>query len=250
MADDTDRPAVARFHRAALRYGNEPEVLRDVSLDLAAGSFHFLLGPSGAGKTSLLRLLSLALPPSRGCVVVFGRDVVTTARADLAALRRRIGIVFQDFRLLPQLSVYDNVALPLAVSGLDTARIAEDCKLMLARTGLERFAEVRPPSLSGGQQQLVAIARALIIRPRLLIADEPTASVDETLALRLIALFQEVNRLGTTVLIATHNERLADRFPHPRLRLEDGHVLYDPPDGWPPGDGPATPQHDHAATAA
>ena len=250
MADDTDHPAVARFHRAALRYGNEPEVLRDVSLDLAAGSFHFLLGPSGAGKTSLLRLLSLALPPSRGCVVVFGRDVAKTPRPDLAALRRRIGIVFQDFRLLPQLSVYDNVALPLAVSGFAPERIAEDCGLMLARTGLERLAAAHPPSLSGGQQQLVAIARALIIRPRLLIADEPTASVDESLALRLIALFQEVNRLGTTVLIATHNERLADRFEHPRLRLEDGHVLYDQPDGWPPDGGGAPFYHDHPAAAA
>lgn len=200
-------------------------MLRDVSLDLAAGSFHFLLGPSGAGKTSLLRLLSLAMPPSRGCVVVFGRDVAATSRPELAALRRRIGIVFQDFRLLPQLSVYDNVALPLAVAGLDAAQIATDCKRMLARIGLDRLAEARPPSLSGGQQQLVAIARALIIRPRLLIANEPTASVNEILAQRLIALFQEVNRLGTTVLIATHNQRLAARFRHPRLRLEEGHVV-------------------------
>ena len=250
MADDTDRPPVARFHRAALRYGDEPEVLRDVSLDLVAGSFHFLLGPSGAGKTSLLRLLSLAMPPSRGCVVVFGRDVAAIPRPELAALRRRIGIVFQDFRLLPQLSVYDNVALPLAVAGLDQQRIATDCKRMLARIGLDRLAEARPPSLSGGQQQRVAIARALIIRPRLLIADEPTASVDETLALRLIALFQEVNRLGTTVLIATHNQRLADRFPHPRLRLEEGHVVYDSPDARPPADGAPRHRGDAASAAA
>ena len=229
MEDDADRPAVARFHQAALRYGDGPEVLRDVSLDLATGSFCFLLGPSGAGKTSLLRLLSLAMKPSRGRVELFGCNVAATSRPALATLRRRIGVVFQGFQLLPQLSVRDNVALPLAVAGLQEERVRLDSEQLLARIGLDRLADARPPSLSGGQQQLVAIARAVIVRPRLLIADEPTASVDEALALRLIALFREMNRLGTTVLIATHNEWLADRFPYPRLRLEAGRVIKDEP---------------------
>ncbi|MBK8175864.1 MAG: ATP-binding cassette domain-containing protein [Rhodospirillales bacterium] len=213
---------VAHFDRVALRYGRGPEILRDVSLELPAGSFHFLVGPCGAGKTSLLRLLYLRLLPSRGRVLLFGTDVGRVGRAELAALRRRIGIVFQDFRLLPQLTLLDNVALPMRIAGGDDATIRHDAIRLLERVGLKHLAHATPPALSGGQQQLAAIARAVIARPRLLIADEPTASVDGALAVRLILLFQEMNRLGTTVLIATHNERLADRFPHPRLRLEGG----------------------------
>jgi cell division transport system ATP-binding protein len=250
MENDTDRPAVARFHQAGLRYGTGPEVLHDVSLQLPAGSFHFLLGPSGAGKTSLLRLLSLAMPPSSGRLELFDCDVEAASRPVLASLRRRIGIVFQDFRLLPQLSVRDNVALPLAIAGMDAERIRVDSERLLARIGLDRLADARPPSLSGGQQQLVAIARAVIVRPRLLIADEPTASVDEALALRLIALFHEMHRLGTTVLIATHNERLAGRFRHPRLRLEHGCIVRDPSSALPPASGAPSDHRRDAASAA
>ncbi|MBK8208630.1 MAG: ATP-binding cassette domain-containing protein [Rhodospirillales bacterium] len=225
MRDDAQLVAIARFDQAALRYGDEPEVLRDISFDLPAGSFHFLLGPSGAGKTSLLRLLSLARKPTRGRVELFGCDVRAASRSASATMRRRIGVVFQDFRLLPELSVRDNVALPLLAAGADKERVRQDSQLLMARLGLDRLADTRPPSLSGGQQQLVALARALIVRPRLLIADEPTASVDEALALRLIILFCEMNRLGTTVLIATHNEKLADRFPYPKLRIETGCLI-------------------------
>jgi cell division transport system ATP-binding protein len=214
--------AVARFDRVALRYGQGPEILRDVSLELPTGSFHFLVGRSGVGKTSLLRLLYVALPPTRGRLELFGTDVGHAGRADLPALRRRVGIVFQDFRLLPQLTLYDNVALPLRLAGRSEEEIARDTTQLLGRMGLNVLAQARPPSLSGGQQQLAAIARAVVARPRLLIADEPTANVDEPLALRLIRLFQELNRLGTTVLIATHNEQLAKRFRQPRLRLQDG----------------------------
>jgi cell division transport system ATP-binding protein len=145
-------------------------------------------------------------------------------------LRRRIGIVFQDFRLLPQLTLYDNVALPLRLAGRSEEEISRDTTQLLGRMGLNVLAQARPPSLSGGQQQLAAIARAVIARPRLLIADEPTASVDEPLALRLVRLFQELNRLGTTVLIATHNERLAKRFRQPRLRLQGGLLTRETPD--------------------
>lgn len=226
---------VARFEQVGLRYRSGPEILRDVTLTLPAGSFHFLLGPCGAGKTSLLRVLYLALRPSRGRFSLFGQDVAAAPRAELVPLRRRIGIVFQDFRLLPQLSVQDNIALPLRLGGRDEEAIRSDVAPMLLRTGLTGLAHAFPPELSGGQQQLAAIARALIVRPRLLIADEPTASVDEPLALRLIHLFQELNRLGTTVLIATHNERLASGFSHPRLRMEAGRIIQE-------GTVPADPQ--------
>ena len=215
---------IARFHQVALRYGQGPEILRDVCLELPAGSFHFLVGRSGAGKTSLLRLVYIALRPTAGRLELFGTNVGKASRAELPALRRRIGIVFQDFRLLPELTLYDNVALPLRLAGRSEEEIGRVTTQLLGRMGLNVLAQARPPSLSGGQQQLAAIARAVITRPRLLIADEPTASVDEPLALRLIRLFQELNRLGTTVLIATHNEQLAERFRQPRLRLQDGRL--------------------------
>jgi cell division transport system ATP-binding protein len=215
---------IARFDQVALRYGKGPEILRDICLELPAGSFHFLVGRSGVGKTSLLRLVYIALRPTAGRLELFGTDVGKASRTELPALRRRIGIVFQDFRLLPELTLYDNVALPLRLAGRSEEEIGRDTTQLLGRMGLNVLAQARPPSLSGGQQQLAAIARAVIARPRLLIADEPTASVDEPLALRLIRLFQELNRLGTTVLIATHNERLAERFRHSRLRLQDGRL--------------------------
>ena len=218
---------IARFDQVALRYGQGPEILRDICLELPAGSFHFLVGRSGAGKTSLLRLVYVALRPSAGRLELFGTDVARASRVELPALRRRIGIVFQDFRLLPELTLYDNVALPLRLAGCSEEEISRNTTQLLGRMGLNVLARSRPPSLSGGQQQLAAIARAVIARPRLLIADEPTASVDEGLALRLIRLFQDLNRLGTTVLIATHNERLAERFRQPRLRLSDGRLTRD-----------------------
>ena len=178
------------FQQVGLRYGLGPEVLRDVSFELVPGSFHFLTGASGAGKSSLLSLLYLARVPSRGTVHLFGRDVARVGRAELPGLRRRIGTVFQDFRLLDHLSVVDNVALP--------------------------------PTLSGGQKQRVAIARAIIGRPQLLIADEPTGNVDDRIAIRLMRLFEELNRLGTTIVIATHNLQLVRESRHPELRLDDG----------------------------
>lgn len=225
MGVDVQLATIARLDKAALRYGDEPEVLRDISFNLAAGSFHFLLGPSGAGKTSLLRLLSLAKKPTRGRVELFGCDVGAASRSASATMRRRIGVVFQDFRLLPQLSVRDNVMLPLLVAGIDKQRARMDSQLFITRLGLDHLADSRPSSLSGGQQQLVAVARALIVRPRLLIADEPTASVDDALALRLIILCREMNRLGTTVLIATHSEQLADRYAYPKLRIQKGRLI-------------------------
>jgi cell division transport system ATP-binding protein len=210
------------FQQVGLRYGLGPEVLRDVSFELAPGSFHFLTGASGAGKSSLLSLLYLARVPSRGTVHLFGRDVARVGRAELPGLRRRIGTVFQDFRLLDHLSVVDNVALPLRVQGTEERQVREHAAELLAWVGLGEHLGALPPTLSGGQKQRVAIARAIIGRPQLLIADEPTGNVDDRIAIRLMRLFEELNRLGTTIVIATHNLQLVRESRHPELRLDDG----------------------------
>jgi len=213
---------MVRFENVGLRYGMGPEVLRDISFRLASGSFHFLTGSSGAGKSSLLRLIYLALRPSRGLINMFGQDVATLPRADRQDLRRRIGVVFQDFHLIEHLSALDNVALPLRVAGMSPSCIQSNVSELLNWVGLTDHLESRPATLSGGQQQRVAIARAVISRPQLLLADEPTGNVDNEIAMRLIYLFDELNKMGTTVIIATHNEELVSRFNHPVIHLEDG----------------------------
>lgn len=207
-----------------MRYGTGPEVLRDISFTLQPGSFHFLTGSSGAGKSSLLRLMYLAQRPSRGLVTMFGRDIATLARDELPALRRRIGVVFQNFRLLDHLSALDNVALPLRVAGAREREIRDHVAELLRWVGLGEHLQDRPPTLSGGQQQRIAIARAVITRPSLLLADEPTGNVDDRIGMRLLHLFDELNKLGTTVVIATHNEALIERFGHPRLVLDKGQL--------------------------
>ncbi|HEV2263616.1 MAG TPA: cell division ATP-binding protein FtsE [Stellaceae bacterium] len=215
---------MVRFENVGMRYGTGPEVLRDITLRLDAGSFHFLTGPSGAGKTSLLRLIALAERPSRGLVSLFGEDLSRVTRAALAPLRRKIGIVFQDFRLIPHLSAFDNVALPLRVAGVAEAKLRDNVREMLEWVGLADKLDARPPTLSGGQQQRVAIARAVVARPKLLVADEPTGNVDDAMALRLLRLFEELNKLGTTLIIATHNAALARQFSRPVLHLENGEL--------------------------
>ncbi|HLI12267.1 MAG TPA: cell division ATP-binding protein FtsE [Alphaproteobacteria bacterium] len=218
------REPVVRFENVGMRYGMGPEVLQDVSFALAPGSFHFLTGASGAGKSSLLKLMYLAHRPSRGLISLFGRDIATTDRREMPALRRRIGVVFQDFRLIDHLSALDNVALPLRVAGARDDQVRAHVAELLAWVGLADHLGATPPTLSGGQQQRVAIARAVINRPSLLLADEPTGNVDDQLALRLLYLFEELNKLGTTIVIATHNEHLVKRFPHPCLHLERGEL--------------------------
>jgi cell division transport system ATP-binding protein len=195
---------MVRFENVGMRYGAGPEVLRDVTFVLEAGSFTFLTGLSGAGKTTLLKLIDIAEPPSRGLITLFGHHLATTKRAAFPALRRRIGVVFQDFRLLDHLSAFDNVALPLRIAG----RLKS-----------------KPPTLSGGEQQRVAIARAVVAKPDLLIADEPTGNVDSEIGARLIRLFGELNRLGTTVLIATHDRTLVEKTRAREMRLVDGRLV-------------------------
>jgi len=216
---------IVRLDCVGLRYGLGPEVLQDVNFALPAGSFHFLTGASGAGKSSLLRLMFLGLRPTRGRVVLFSRDIAQTQRYELPALRRRVGVVFQDFRLLDHLSTLDNVALPLRVRGVKESEVQKHVPELLAWVGLAEQLHSKPPTLSGGQKQRVAIARAVIGRPDLLLADEPTGNVDDHIAMRLLYLFEELNKLGTTILVATHSEQLVQRFAHhPRLHLEHGLV--------------------------
>jgi len=217
---------IVQFENVGLRYGTGPETLSDVSFTLATGAFYFLTGASGAGKTSLLKLLYLAQRPTRGTIRLFGEDAVTLPRSRLPGFRRRIGVVFQDFRLVPHLSAWDNIALPLRLSGVPEADIEAPVREMLAWVGLSGRARSKPPTLSGGEQQRIAIARAVIGRPEMLVADEPTGNVDPDMAERLLHLFDSLNRLGTTVVVATHDFDLLSRIPNAHMmRIEGGRVL-------------------------
>lgn len=216
---------MVRFENVMMRYGAGPEVLKDVSFTLEAGTFTFLTGLSGAGKTTLLRLISLTDRPSEGRITLFGNDLTTIKRAALPALRRRIGVVFQDFRLLDHLSAFDNVALPLKIAGFSAKDYSRDVQELLTWVGLGSRLDARPPTLSGGEQQRVAIARAVVARPDLLIADEPSGNVDPEMGARLIRLFYELNRLGTTVLIATHDRALMENVGARELKLINGRLL-------------------------
>jgi cell division transport system ATP-binding protein len=220
---DSDEPVV-RFENVGMRYGVGPEILRDVSFALPPKSFYFLTGVSGAGKSSLLKMIQLAHRPSRGLISLFGHDIATLPRRDLPALRRRVGVVFQDFRLIDELTALENVALALRIAGAAMKDVREHVAQLLTWVGLAEHLNATPPTLSGGEQQRVAIARAVINRPLLLIADEPTGNVDADMAKRILYLFEELNRMGTTVLIATHNRELIAQFDHPQLTLHDGEL--------------------------
>ena len=227
------RPGIAedgviRFENVGLRYGRGPEILRDLTFRIDAKSFQFLTGPSGAGKTSLLRMLFLSLRPTRGLVTMFDQDAATLSKDGRATLRRRIGLVFQDFRLLDHMTTYENVALPLRVIGKDEAEYRHEVVELLQWVGLGDRMGALPPILSGGEKQRAAIARAVIARPQLLLADEPTGNVDPNLGQRLLRLFIELNKSGTSVVIATHDIALMDEFDARRLVLHEGRLhVYD-----------------------
>jgi cell division transport system ATP-binding protein len=214
---------VVRFENVGMRYGLGPEILRDISFTLDAGSFHLLTGPSGAGKTSLLKLIYLAERPCRGAISMFGRDIATTPRDDLPALRRRIGVVFQEFRLLDHLTVFENVSLPRRVMGESEGHYRAEVEELLSWVGLGNRLNAKPATLSGGEKQRVAIARAVVAKPELLLADEPTGNVDPEIGGRIMRLFIELNKLGTCVMIATHDTRIMERVPASRIyRLAEG----------------------------
>lgn len=217
------------FSNVGLRYHGGPEVLSDVSFKLEAGSYHFLHGASGAGKTSLMKLLYLGHLPTRGQVNMFGADVARAKREARMDIRQKIGVVFQDFRLLSHLSAFDNVALPLRIAGRRPAEIRTAVRDILDWVGLSDHMQALPTFLSGGQQQRVAIARAVISKPRLLLADEPTGNLDDAIGYRIMSLFEQLNKMGTTLVIATHNQQIMDHYNHPRLSLERGHLSVLPP---------------------
>ena len=219
---------MVRFENVGLRYGMGPEVLRDLTFRIEPHSFQFLTGPSGAGKSSLLRMLFLSMRPTRGLITLFDHDIATLSKDGLATLRRRIGIVFQDFRLLDHMTTYENVALPLRVLGKDEDTYRSEVVELLQWVGLGERMWALPPVLSGGEKQRAAIARAVIARPQLLLADEPTGNVDPNLGQRLLRLFIELNKSGTSVVIATHDIALMDDYDARRLVLHEGRLhVYD-----------------------
>jgi cell division transport system ATP-binding protein len=216
LLEEADRPRqglhLLRFENVGLRYGMGVEIVRDLSFSIEPQSFQFLTGPSGAGKTTLLRLMLLSLKPTRGIIRIFGQDAATLDKDSITSLRRRIGVVFQDFRLLDHLTTYENVALPLRVKGRAETSYRAEVVELLRWVGLGDRMNALPVVLSGGEKQRAAIARALIARPELLLADEPTGNVDPGLARRLLRLFIELHKSGTAVVIATHDLALMDQF--------------------------------------
>lgn len=227
----TDPDEVVRFDDVSMRYGRGPEVLRDLSFSLSPGSFHFLTGPSGAGKSSLLKLVYLAARPSKGLIHLFGHDVAHADPSERPQLRRRIGVVFQDLLLLEHMTAFDNAALPLRIGGGKPTEYRNDVAELLTWVGLGARMHALPATLAGGEKQRLAIARAVVNRPQILLADEPTSNVDHDMALRIYRLFVELNRLGATVLIATHDQDLVARSGRPSLHLEDGRLSLRAPQG-------------------
>ena len=215
---------VVRFEDVSMRYGRGPDVLSDLDFALAPGSFHFVTGPSGAGKSTLLKLVYLAATPTRGTVRLFGHDTAQVTSQTRPRLRRRIGVVFQDLLLLEHLSTFDNAAVPLRIGGHRPAEYRADVAELLSWVGLGQRMDAMPATLAGGEKQRLAIARAVVNRPEILLADEPTGNVDHEMALRIFRLFVELNRLGTTVLIATHDQDLVARSGKPILHLEGGRL--------------------------
>jgi len=213
-----------RCQQIGLEYVTGKPVLRNLSLHLEPGSFTFIAGASGAGKSSLLSMLALSQKPTSGTLELFGEDVTELTRESLPLMRRKIGTVFQDYQLLNHLTVAQNVGLPLKISGEPAEEIEEKVTELLAWIGLDGYADIRPPLLSGGQKQRVAIARAVINKPLLILADEPTGNLDHELSMKLMYLFTSLNKIGTTIIFATHDESLMASFDYPVLYLRDGHL--------------------------
>jgi cell division transport system ATP-binding protein len=216
------------FDQVSLHYGQSRPALVDVSFSLPEGGFYFLTGPSGAGKSSLLRMIYGAVRPTAGSVYIFGRDIAGLDRNELAAVRRQIGVIFQDFRLIPYLSALENAALPLRLLDKSEDYVVRHTTELLEWVGLGDKLHALPAALSGGEQQRVAIARAVVNKPRLLLADEPTGNIDDRNAVKLLHLIMELNKAGTAVLLATHQHHLVDSFKKPELRLDGGYLA--PPD--------------------
>jgi cell division transport system ATP-binding protein len=218
---------VIQLFHLTKEYPGEPPALSDVTLDVEKGEFVFLTGPSGAGKSTLLKLIFCAEAPTSGQILLFGKNVARVTAAEVPYVRRNIGVVFQDFKLLPDRTVAENVALPLEVRALPDREVRRRVAGLLRSVGLEYRADKFPPSLSGGEQQRVAVARALVGDPALLLADEPTGNLDAERTLEVMELLANANARGTTVLIATHDRSLLERYKRRVVQLERGRLLSD-----------------------
>lgn len=213
-----------RLEQIALSYGPDREVLQEIDLTLRPGGCVFLMGPSASGKTSLLHVLGLVQMPSAGRYSLFQREVAEMPPIELCAMRRRIGMVFQDLRLLDHLSAFDNIALPLRVNGGQDQQIGGVVAEMMGWLGLAELRDAVPGDLSMAQRQLVAVARAVIARPGLLLCDEPTSHVDDKLARRIMHLFAQLSKLGSMVVLSTHDRDLVERHRYPILRMSRGRM--------------------------
>jgi len=216
-----------RFDHVFKRYPNGREALSDLSLEIGAGEIAFLTGHSGAGKSSLLKLIALIERPTRGQLIVNGQNVGGVSRRKIPAYRRQIGVVFQDHKLLHDRTIFDNVALPLIIAGVGTKEIGKRVRAALDQVGLLSREQSVPLELSTGEQQRVGIARAVVSKPPILIADEPTGNLDPDLSVEVMNIFRRFNEVGVTVLIASHDLYLLERFPVRRIRLEGGRILED-----------------------
>jgi cell division transport system ATP-binding protein len=221
MVEDS-RKTIIYADQVTVSYQDQKPILDQISLSLMPKSFHFVTGASGSGKTTLLKLLYLEQKPDRGRFVIFGEDRYKLIPHEIQKMRQRIGVVFQDFRLFPHLTALQNVALPLKIFGSKEEDMVTQAEELLDWVGLSHQMNALPSALSGGEQQRVAIARAIITKPDLLLADEPTGNVDDVIALKIMRLFEELNKIGTTIIIATHNENVVSRFPYQRLHLDKG----------------------------
>ncbi|MFO0600770.1 MAG: cell division ATP-binding protein FtsE [Myxococcaceae bacterium] len=217
---------IQMFH-VTKAYPGDPPVLTDINLDIDKAEFVFLTGPSGAGKSTLLKLMFLAERPSRGQILIAGRNIARVRESSIPYLRRNIGVVFQDFKLLPTRTVAENVGFTLDVLGVSRDEVRERSLKMLRRVGLEHKADVSPLKLSGGEQQRVSLARALVNDPAMLLADEPTGNLDPALTVEIMDLLCDVNARGTTVIVATHDATLIERYEKRTLRLERGALVAD-----------------------
>jgi cell division transport system ATP-binding protein len=214
-----------RFEHVFKRYPNGREALSDLTFEIGTGEIAFLTGHSGAGKSSLLKLIALIERPSRGQLIVNGQNVSGVARSKVPAFRRQIGMVFQDHKLLHDRTVFDNVALPLVIAAVATKEIGKRVRAALDQVGLLGREQSLPLELSTGEQQRVGIARAVVSKPPILIADEPTGNLDPELSLEVMNIFRRFNEVGVTVLVASHDLYLLEHFPVRRVRLEDGRIV-------------------------
>ena len=222
-----EEKTIISFANVAAAYDNATEVLTDVSFNISSGTFYFLSGASGAGKTTLLRLIYMLHKPLRGQIKLFGKNTAELSRDDIANLHHKMAIVFQEYSLLSHMTVFDNVALPLRVRGIEEAKVKKLVTKVLDWVGLGKYADVKPMELSGGQQQRVSVARAIIIQPAILLADEPTGNLDDENASRLMELFIQMNKLfGTTIILATHNKKMMETYKFPIISIDNRHVSF------------------------